>query len=255
MSNWSAQDGPRILAARQAWLASPQGQYVLEAETRWFAQAQETLFGWTALQLGLSDINLLSTSRMRDRYLVEPSDRANLQATPAHLPFASASVDLLLLPHTLDFSPDPHQVLREAERVLIPEGHLLLSGFNPYSLWGAWRALQGRQGEPWRSNFIGLPRLKDWLSLLNLEPTTSAMALYRPPVCSEKWLDKYHFMEAAGNRWWPAAAAVYFVHVTKHRRGLRMVGLMDARKAALASSPVIAVPDTPTHLSSDNRYD
>ena len=33
----------------------------------------------------------------------------------------------------------PHRILREAERVLMPEGSIIISGFNPLSLWGASR--------------------------------------------------------------------------------------------------------------------
>jgi ubiquinone/menaquinone biosynthesis C-methylase UbiE len=59
------------------------------------------------------------------------------------LPFATQSLDLVVLPHVLEFAAEPHQVLREVERVLIPEGQVIICGFNPSSLWGM-RQVAGR---------------------------------------------------------------------------------------------------------------
>ena len=128
-----------------------------------------------------------------------------------YLPVASQTLDLLLLPHVLEFSAHPHQILREAERVLMPEGSLIISGFNPYSLWGLWRMLPYNDREyPWCGRFISLSRIKDWLALLGLEVVGGRMCCYEPPFrqepCSES-STSWKTLETAGGR---MAGGVYF---------------------------------------------
>ena len=139
------------------------------------------------------------------------------------LPIASNSVDLILLPHVLEFDEHPHQILREVERVLMPEGQVILAGFNPFSLWGMRRRLRGGADYPWRGRFISLIRVKDWLALLGFEILGGQMACYAPPVKQQKWLERWKFMEAAGDRWWPISGGVYFLQAVKRVRGVRLI--------------------------------
>jgi SAM-dependent methyltransferase len=132
------------------------------------------------------------------------------------LPLASQSMDLVLLPHVLEFSTQPHAILREAERVLRPEGQIVITGFNPLSLWGVRRALPSAQSQmPFQGQFIGLHRLKDWLTLLGLELNGGRFGCYAPPFSNATWLRRAAFMEKAGDRWWPIAGAVYAVRAIK----------------------------------------
>ena len=140
-------------------------------------------------------------------------------------------------PHVLEFSENPHQVLREVERVLRPEGSLIISGFNPRSLWGfkksvgrmkkslgGLRRVQGsNQDYPWNGNFIALPRIKDWLALLSFEVAGGRFAAYAPPFQQTKWLERFAFMEAVGDRWWAVSGGVYFVHAIKRVHGMRLI--------------------------------
>jgi len=132
-------------------------------------------------------------------------------------------MDLVVLPHTLEFAAYPHQILREAARVLRPEGNLIISGFNPHSLWGLHRALGRRQGYPWHGQFIALHRIKDWLALLGFEVAGIRFAAYAPPFHQTKWLERFAFMEAAGDRWWAVSGGVYFVHAIKRVHGMRLI--------------------------------
>ena len=139
------------------------------------------------------------------------------------LPFDSDSLDLVLIPHVLEFSEHPHEVLREVARVLRPEGNLLISGFNPRSLWGVHRVLVGREGYPWQGNFSALPRIKDWLALLGFEVAGGRFAAYAPPFHTTKWLERFAFIEAAGDRWWAVSGGVYFLHAVKRVHGMRLI--------------------------------
>ena len=107
-------------------------------------------------------------------------------ADPHWLPFAENGVDLIVLPHVLEFTDEPHQLLREVHRVIRPEGHLIIAGFNPFSLFGAKRYFGREQTMPWTGNFIALYRLKDWLSLLGFEVVGRQARLLRAAVPAGK---------------------------------------------------------------------
>ena len=205
------------------WFATEQGGYVLRRERDYFDRTVADIFGYNALQLGLPEHDFLSNSRMPLRFAAGNQPGNAVRLICAELPFASASLDLVLMPHLLAFAEHPHQILREAERVLMAEGSLILSGFNPFSLWGMHRALGRKQGVPWNGHFITLPRLKDWLALLGFEVVGGRFAAYAPPFRQQKWLERASFMERAGDRWWAVSGGVYFLHAVKRVPGMRLI--------------------------------
>src|SRR5262245_59389781 len=142
------------------WLAGPLGQYLLAREQAFFDGVVADVFGYNAFQLGLPEVDLLRASRIPMRCRVDRDGRAALRADFQDLPIAANSADLVLLPHTLEFTDYPHQILREVARALRPEGHVVISAFNPWSLWGARRIFGRRQRYPWSGRFINLPRMK-----------------------------------------------------------------------------------------------
>ncbi|MDO8930943.1 MAG: class I SAM-dependent methyltransferase [Rhodocyclaceae bacterium] len=224
------------------WLATPQGRYVYDWERKKHDQIVADIFGFNAVQLGLPALDYLSANRMPFRFRCD--DRGGLATVRSdlhHLPFAANSVDLVVLPHVLEFDDNPHQVLREVERILVPEGSVVVAGFNPFSLWGAKRKLSRRaQLPPWRGRYISVPRLKDWFALLGLEPRAGAFGCYAPAVTQEKWLHRFKFLDLAGDRWWPIAGAVYVIQAVKHVHGMRLItpSWNDRKAAAKALMPV-----------------
>jgi SAM-dependent methyltransferase len=205
------------------WLAGSPGQYVIAREQTYFDEAVADIFGYHALQLGLEQVDLLRASRIPLRVQVGPQGAVGLRADFRDLPIDSNSVDLMVLPHTLEFSENPHQVVREVARVLRPEGHVIISGFNPLSLWGLRRGVGARRDFPWSGHFIHLARVKDWFALMGLEIVAGSMACYAPPCTEQKWLDRFGFMEKAGDRWWPIAGGVFFLQAIKRVRGIRLI--------------------------------
>jgi SAM-dependent methyltransferase len=209
--------------ARQ-WFETTLGSYVLAREQAYFDEIVNNIFGFNALQLGLPQYDLLRASRIPLRLTLGTHRPASLLADFNHLPIASQSADLVLLPHVLEFSATPHQILREVERVLMPEGQVLITGFNPLSFWGACHLVRGRRPEyPWCGKFIGLPRLKDWLALLGLEVIAGQFACYVPPLQSAPWLARLQFMEAAGDRWWPLGGGIFYLLAKKRVAGMRLI--------------------------------
>jgi SAM-dependent methyltransferase len=205
------------------WFQTPLGCYLAEREQSHFDREVGDIFGFNAVQVGLAQFDFLRTNRMQLRICAGSKPPAQLHATPTFLPIASQSVDLLVMPHVLEFSSQPHQILREAERVLMPEGNLIITGFNPRSLWG-FRSSFDRDGDyPWCGDFIALSRLKDWLALLGFEIVSGKMCCYVPPANSEKWLPRFRFMELAGARWWAMGGGVYFLRAVKRVPGMRVI--------------------------------
>ncbi|MBK9160678.1 MAG: methyltransferase domain-containing protein [Nitrosomonadales bacterium] len=205
------------------WFATEQGSYVLAREYAFFDHAVSDIFGYNAVQMGSPEQDFLRGSRVPLRFSAGSQAGNAVRLCCTELPFASASMDMVLLPHTLDFAEHPHQILREVERVMMPEGSLVISGFNPRSLWGLHRALGRRQGYPWCGRFIALSRLKDWLALLGFEVVGGRFAAYAPPFHQAKWLERCAFMEAAGDRWWAVSGGVYFLHAVKRVHGMRLI--------------------------------
>ncbi|MEI6738667.1 MAG: methyltransferase domain-containing protein, partial [Pseudomonadota bacterium] len=182
-------------ASLAEWLATPLGAYTLAREREWLDTVAPDIFGYHAVQLGLPDFDLLRESRMAHRMIVAPkftrgekdtvvttgSTGTKVAAQFHELPFDAQSVDLCLMPHTLEFSDNPHEILREVDRIMRPEGRILIVGFNPWSLFGV-RRLWSSKASPWNGQFVSLVRMKDWLQLLGFEPTNGQLTCYIPPT-------------------------------------------------------------------------
>ena len=224
------------------WLQTAPGQYVLEWERSRHDQLVADIFGFNALQLSLPRIDFLRANRMPLRFRCDDgrfTGASDVCSDLHFLPFAANSVDLVVLPHTLEFDQNPHQVLREVERVLVPEGHVIVTGFNPYSLWGARRKLSRRQSlPPWRGQYISVSRLKDWFSLLGFEIQAGSYGCHAPAMTQEKWLRRLKFMDVAGDKWWPIVGAVYVIQAIKRQQGMRLITPLWADRKARAKAMV-----------------
>ncbi len=210
--------GDEVLARERlrAWYRTELGRRLLADEQVVLESVLPGLFGYHLLQVGAPwEDDLLSSSRIRHRMVVEgltndSSAPGTFRADPWALPIASGSLDVLVLPHTLEFQRDPHQVLREAERTLIPEGHVVILCFNPGSLWGLRRLFRGwRHPPPWCGHFLTLTRVKDWLALLGFDTVLARGYFFRPPIHHPGVMERLQFLENTGRRWWPLLGAGY----------------------------------------------
>jgi SAM-dependent methyltransferase len=237
------------------WFQTPAGRYLLDWERTRVDASVVDIFGFHALQLGVPELDGLQANRMPHQWLAteelyalqdRPVGKAAVLCDFSALPFPANSLDLVLLPHTLEFSADPHATLREVERVLVPEGRVVICGLNPTSLWG----LAQRRGHLYRrmgfgrlflpdaGEFIGYWRLRDWLRLLGFEVEVGEFGCYRPGVTSERWLQRFEWMDRAGARWWPILGAAYFLVAVKRVRGVRLLGPAWKTAPASARKPV-----------------
>lgn len=220
--------------ALEEWFSTSLGKSIVQ----WENEKNETLvsnaFGYHAVQLGMPSINFLRSNRMRTKMILteevpdsyEVNDNLQyLKGTADAIPLATDSVDLVILPHTLEIYPDPHAILREVDRVLVHDGRLVIMGFNPHSLWGLRNLWHRTPVAPIANKHqVGVNRLKDWLKLLSFEIDRGHFGAYIPPCKSENWLQRWEFMNKAGNRWWPAAGAVYILSARKQTLGMHLMG-------------------------------
>jgi SAM-dependent methyltransferase len=185
----------------EEWYLTPAGQNLYNALQHKLEALLPGLFGYHALQIGglADDIDLISSSKIGQKlYMTLSTEKGNVVANPLALPFPQNTLDLIVLPHTLDISPKPHQVLREIHRVMISEGHLVLIGFNPLSMMGVSKLMLMRsQRAPWAAHFYTSRRLKDWLSLLGFKLVAIEHVGMQPPIQNEKFQQRMQFLSKA----------------------------------------------------------
>lgn len=252
------------------WLETPPGQYLLAWEQAQLDREVADVFGYHALQVGLPEIDALRANRMPHRWCshdglvppqrltcVPPVD-ALVSAMPMPstvalscdadaLPFAANSLDLVVMPHTLELAADPHRALSEATRVLVPDGRLVIVGFNPASTWGLRQRLGRLRRDPGslylpsEGEFLNYWRVRDWMRLLGLEIQGGRFGCWRPPVRSEKWLQRWQWIEGWGERWWPVLGAVYVLTAVRRVPAVRLVGRVKKRRVRATPAPAVVV--------------
>lgn len=198
-------DSHWALTQLRAWYQSPLGQALALAEQAVLEEQLPTLFGYHLLTVDPPyPQEALRSSRIShqaalSRLACDGASLCDLGGDGEALPVRSDSVDAILLPHSLEVTQDPHQVLREVDRCLVPEGHVVILGFNPLGWWGAWGlAVRRRRPIPWRLRFIAMNRVKDWLSLLGFDTLYTAHLFHRPPLQSVSSLQRLAFLDNLG---------------------------------------------------------
>ena len=224
---------------RADWFLTPAGRYMAQWSLETADAMLPDVFGLQAAQIGCSTLDLLARNRIQHRFRCQtPDDSGPLvvagntplgtMADPAALPFDADSLDLLVLPYLLEFHSHPHQVLREAQRVLRPEGQLLVFGLNPLSIWGLRNSMSqartpGRTGFPWPGHYLSVHRLKDWLKLLDFDVSRGQFGCYAPPCGNEHRLSHLKWLDRAGDRWWGFAGACYALMAIKRIPGMTLL--------------------------------
>lgn len=200
------------------WQAGVLARSVISSEAQLLHAALDDVFGLEMLQMGRwgEGRELLAQSRTRHQSVAaqKPGSDVNVVTRLANLPIASAAVDAVLLPHALEFEPDPHAVLREADRVLVGEGQLIVLGFRPASPWG-WRARASRSGfPPGLKRVLSEGRVRDWLVLLGYEIIAVQRYLYSLP------LDGHGDVSLRRGWFYPFPAGAYLLKARKRLYGL-----------------------------------
>jgi SAM-dependent methyltransferase len=202
----------------QDWLQTPLGQALLQQETRVVEEALDGIFGEECLQLGVWGENRTFTRFARTQRCAVIAETATGRPSAVarfhQLPLENDSIDAVLLPHTLDYTDRPHEILREVDRVLRADGQIVILGFKPFGLWGLRRLIPGAGMPPGADHLISERRLRDWLKLLDMRIQSSLHYFFRWPLprrkvgTSRKW-------ELRGQALWPELAACYMLTAQK----------------------------------------
>jgi SAM-dependent methyltransferase len=234
-----------LAAALRSWYGEPPGSLIAAVERQLLGRFLPDLFGFHIVQLGCHHVDgLLDASRVTHKVRIDLghtlNTHADMHCVEDALPLAPNSIDVLVLPHVLEYALDAHRVLREAERVLIGEGHLVILGFNPWSLFGAWSWLTRWQGRaPWRGRFIAAARVKDWLQLLGFDILHVERDSYRPPLRRAAINRRLEFIERLGGFCWPLFGNVYLIVARKRVEGLTPLRASWRQRRRLVAGSVI----------------
>ncbi|WP_169733490.1 class I SAM-dependent methyltransferase [Brackiella oedipodis] len=247
------------------WLKTAQGQLA----AAWIQQQADSLvdniFGYCALQIGFAEYNLLKNNRIREKFLVS-HPLAISQADPAYdrqhiiasdlsskLPLANESVDLIILPLIFELFANPHQILREIDRVLVHNGQVIIAGFNPHSLWRLRNQFSPGYLPVLRPN-ISPHRLRDWMQLLSFEIDRGHFGCYEPGFKSARRLQKWRFMNQAGDRWWPDCGSIYMVRCRKTVCSMHLLSVPWYNKK-IKNNPVVSTNSTQSNYEKQSHHE
>ena len=256
---------PQSIPQLAEWFDKPCGRLLVASEMQVVNDMLPALFGYHLMQMSVSEtVELAHDSPIHHRITVhtrtnfaqspekhcdgrvdskDGDKRVHLVADFDQLPIESDSVDVVVLHHVLDFSPNPHQVLKEVNRILIPRGHVIIIGFNPFSLFGLWKMFASlfSKNSHWRYSSIAKRRLFDWFKLLDLEKSRITHTFFRPPFSSVILLNRFAFLERAGGKLGMPFGGVYVILARKdiaavtpirapwEKANRRLIGLATAR--------------------------
>ncbi len=206
------------------WFQTPLGQYVLSWEQERFDFLVRDIFGCKAWQVGFGEWNFLRKSQISFKAYIDNVFASemldfwkNCIITEFEImPFESQSLDLFLLPHIFERAENPYAVLKEIARILAPDGRILISGFNPWSLWGLKKIIYcGKFSFPFSTKLVPISKLRHWLRLLSFDLNMICFGCYAPACMTEKWIKRWGFMESIGTDFWYWFGAVYLILATK----------------------------------------
>jgi SAM-dependent methyltransferase len=230
---------------REEWLKTPLGEALLQQEARVVEEALDGIFGEYCLQLGLwgdKRTFLRFTRTQRCSLIAETAEGEPSAIAEMHrLPVESDSLDAVLLPHTLDYTDRQHAILREVDRVLRSNGHVVILGFKPVGLWGLRRLVPGAGMPPGADYLISERRLRDWLQLLDMRIQSASHYFFHWPLPGNKARGSNKW-ERRGQAWWPELAACYMLTAQKRVSTLTQVRPLWRRKPQVVAG--LAEPST-----------
>lgn len=208
----------QLYSEMEQWFHTPIGSALLASERQLMEPVLERIFGYHILQLGSSNRSMLQDSPIRHQILFTPAPSTNLNMPVADnesLPLASNSLDAVLVHHALDFTPDSYRLLREATRVLMPGGKLLIVGFNPISSWRLRKAFSWKIQPPWNARYLSSTRVSDWLKLLDFQIEKVSHGGFLLPFDRPSVLASAERFEGWGRKFSLPVGAVYFIVAAK----------------------------------------
>ncbi|WP_298609622.1 methyltransferase domain-containing protein [uncultured Thiothrix sp.] len=234
----------------QGWYSTVEGAYVLAELRQLVTTMTEEVFGYYALELGLmvEHCNLLCDSRISTHIKLSTNPYSTIADTITKaeaLPIGFNEIDLVVGCHVLDYAHSPHHVLREIERVLVPEGHCVLISFNPWSLRGLGQTWNYLRRVPDRPAMYTKRRIRDWFEVLGFEMLETYTLGFRPALKSDRVFKHLEWVDRLGQKYQLPFGSVQVIHVRKQvSRLIPLKPKVRATKTRLR--PEIAINTTST---------
>jgi SAM-dependent methyltransferase len=220
MRFWRQTTESKGIASIDDWYLGETGQYLLNELEERINPILSTTFGYYSLQIGCPGIaeRLQESCRVKHQFTLDDLGLpAKVHANPSMLPIASDSVDLVILMHHLSNTSEPHAVLREAFRILIPEGKLVIIDFNPTSLWGLRNFFQSwLEQVPFKGHFYTARRIDDWMRLLGFDQDRFFRVGYLPPIQKSSITRHMSWLEKGTRNWLPVLGALNLMVYSKN---------------------------------------
>lgn len=207
----------------QKWFQDEMGAKLISVEKHELIKSLSKMYGYHLAFLGEPELcSLIEESPISHRILLNAKCTTRseeiepIQGDWDAIPLCTDSIDVVVLAHALEHVADPHEVLRESHRVLIPEGHIIITGFNPYSLWGAWHTYLKWNGKvPSEGKMLTPNRIVDWLTLLNFQIIGSSLFSFRPPFGGQQLYERLAILEKWGEKAFPFLGGAYMLIAVK----------------------------------------
>lgn len=231
-----------MLRQMDLWYRTPLGICLLETERTMLAPYWKSCFGQYVLQIGGPGEFLLPPLNPPFYFLRLTPERMpifkgmSVRGSLDELPFLPESLEIILLPHVLEFVADPQKILAQSYQALMPGGRLLIFGFNPCSLWGLFKAGSHLNGFPWCGNFRSLSQLKKWLVEQNFLIEQARTLFFRPPCQQRKNLKRLALFETLGTVLWKKCGGVNVLIAKKQVIPLTLI------QEAIRHAPLSAQP-------------
>ena len=219
MRFWRQTTESKGFANIDEWYFSRTGQYLFKELEEKINPLLATTFGYYSIQIGCSGLaaKLQQGCRVKHQFTLDGiGTQAQIRASSSMLPIAPDSVDLIVLMHHLSNTSDPHAMLRESFRILIPEGKLVIIDFNPMSLWGLRHFIQSwLEHVPFKGHFYTAKRIDDWLKLLGFEQYRQFRTGYIPPIQKPSVTNRLSWLEKGTRKWLPIFGALNILVYSK----------------------------------------
>lgn len=238
--------GTNIYEALNKWYQNNLGQLVLQVEQYELDKVLPTCFGYHLLQLGgPHEKGWLASSPIKHHIhyaevLPNPTPKSAVCGDFADLPFLPDSIDVVLIPHLLELIDNPQQVLKASVDVLIADGHIIILGFNPFSLWGMWWLARHKRDQiPWVGQFRRIGQIRHWLAALDCEIDTLETYFFRPPLADLEQRKQLRIFETIGQSCWPWLGGLYIISARKHVKGVNPLKLRALKPHFISNKGIV----------------
>lgn len=211
------------------WFQTPPGSRLLALEKQQLARMLGHQFGDLLVQLGGPLDGLFTSPSSIVHRITIGQGACPIRGIPYvtadynELPLRPDSIDIVICMHVLEFMEDPSLLLDQIYQALVPQGQVLIIGFNPMSLWGLAQYFKNSKEFPWGGKFHSQMHIKALLQKTGFSLLAKKTVCFRPPIINRKIWQSLLVMEPLGQFLLPDLGGVYFLSARKKVFGMNPI--------------------------------